>query len=155
MFSYQIIFSLKIFHVGPQGLKHGKFKSKKQNFTNFKFLQSEPMIDPNEGLQRKEKSIEPKMNEKWQFKGFQHSVAQLRVPLVAKISVCRNFRSRILDILTSKTIFFKSWSFVAGSSPTQIEISNKKSYTLTKVFCGCSKKANQLIQHEGKPVEPV
>ena len=38
MFSYQIIFSLKMFHDGPRGLKHGKFKSKKQNFTNFKFL---------------------------------------------------------------------------------------------------------------------
>ena len=50
------------------------------------------------------------------------------------------------DILTSKTIFFlKSWSSVAGLSPTQIEISNKKSYTLTNVFYGCSKKANQLI----------
>ena len=144
MFSYQIIFSLKIFHDDPRGLKHGKFKSKKQNFTNFKFLQSEPMIDPNEGLQRKEKSIEPKMNEKWQFKGFQHSVAQLRVPLVAKISVCRTFRLRILDHrkktvdLTYKPqkrfFFLKSWSSVAGLSPTQIEISNKKSYTLAKVF---------------------
>ena len=49
----------------------------------------------------------------------------------------------------------KSWSSVAGIGPTQIEISNKKSYTLTKVFYGCSKKANQLIQYEGKPVEPV
>ena len=41
------------------------------------------------------------------------------------------------DMLTSKTNFFlKSWSSVAGISPTQIEISNKKSYTLTKVFYG-------------------
>ena len=50
------------------------------------------------------------------------------------------------DILTSKTkSFLKSWSSVAGLSQTQIEISYKKSYTLTKVFYGCSKKANQLI----------
>ena len=53
------------------------------------------------------------------------------------------------DMLTSNTNFFflKSSSSVAGISPTQIEISNKKSYTLTKVFYGCSKKANQLISH--------
>ena len=50
------------------------------------------------------------------------------------------------DMLTSKKFFsLKSWSSVAGISPTQIEISNMKSYTLTKVFYGCSKKANQLI----------
>ena len=50
------------------------------------------------------------------------------------------------DIQTSKTNFFlKSWSSVAGLSPTQIEISNKKSYILTKVFYRCLKKANQLI----------
>ena len=51
------------------------------------------------------------------------------------------------DVLTSKKkkFFLKSWSSVAGISQTQIEINNKKSYTLTKVFYGCSKKANQLI----------
>ena len=50
------------------------------------------------------------------------------------------------DMLTSKINFFlKSQSSVAGISQTQIEINNKKSYTLTKVFYGCSKKANQLI----------
>ena len=35
MFSLLNIFSLKIFHDGPQDWKHGKFKSKKQSFTNF------------------------------------------------------------------------------------------------------------------------
>jgi len=35
MFSQQKIFSLKIFQDGPQSQKHGKFKSKKQSFTDF------------------------------------------------------------------------------------------------------------------------
>ena len=49
MFSYQFFFSLKIFHDGSRGSKHGKFKSKKQNFTNFNLIQSEASIDPNKG----------------------------------------------------------------------------------------------------------
>ena len=49
MFSYQFFFSLKIFHDGSRGSKHGKFKSKKQNFTNFNLIQSEALIDPNKG----------------------------------------------------------------------------------------------------------
>ena len=55
------------------------------------------------------------MNEKWPFKCFELSVAQLRGPLVAKISISWNFRLRILDqrkkngrfdILASETKFF-------------------------------------------------
>ena len=37
--------------------------------------------------------------------------------------------------------FLKTWSYVAGFSPTQIDISSKKSITLAKVFNGCSRKA--------------
>ena len=53
LFSYQIIFSLKIFHDGPRGLKHGKFKSKKQNFMNFNFIYSEALVDPIKGPHKK------------------------------------------------------------------------------------------------------
>ena len=46
---------------------------------------------------QKDQSFKQKMTEKWPFEGFWVSVAQLCGPLVGKISVCRNFRSRILD----------------------------------------------------------
>ena len=49
MFSYQIFFALKIFHDGSRGSKHGKFKSKKQTFTNFNFIWSEASVNPNKG----------------------------------------------------------------------------------------------------------
>ena len=48
-FSYQKIFSLKIFHDGHRIPKHGKFKSKKQIFTDFRFLLHEAPLDPNKG----------------------------------------------------------------------------------------------------------
>ena len=43
------------------------------------------------------KLFEQKLSELWPFEGFWVSVAQLCGPLVAKICVCRNFRSRILN----------------------------------------------------------
>ena len=49
MFSYQIFFFLKIFHDGSRGSKHGKFKSKKQNLTNFNFDWSEASVNPIKG----------------------------------------------------------------------------------------------------------
>ena len=42
-------FFLKIFHDGHETRKHGKFKSKKQIFTDFRFLLHEPLLDPNKG----------------------------------------------------------------------------------------------------------
>ena len=69
MFSYHRFFSLKVFHDGPRGSKHAKFKSKKQNITNFKFLKFEAIIDPNKYL-HKRKKIQPKMNEIWQLEDF-------------------------------------------------------------------------------------
>ena len=37
--------------------------------------------------------------------------------------------------------FLKTLSYIVGFSPTQIDISSKKSITLAKVFNGCSRKA--------------
>ena len=69
MFSYHKFFSLKVFHDGPRGSKHAKFKSKKQNFTNFKFLKFEAIIDPNKDLhKRKYQSSQKK--EIWQLEDF-------------------------------------------------------------------------------------
>ena len=42
-----------MFHAGPVGSKHGTFKSKNQNFTNLKFPQSEALIGPNKGFQKR------------------------------------------------------------------------------------------------------
>ena len=84
---------------------------------------------------------------------------------MAKLCACWDVCSQIVDVhkisvdlvcITLKVkIILKSWSSVTGLSSTQIDINSKKSYTLAKVFYDCSKKANQLIQHEGKSVEPV
>ena len=61
MFSYHKFFSVKVFHDDPRGSKHAKFKSKKQNFTNFKFLKFEAIIDPNKDLHKRKKQS----NQKW------------------------------------------------------------------------------------------
>ena len=56
MFPYQHIFSLKMFDNGPQGSKRPKFKSMKQNFTDFPFLLHEALLDP-EKVPCKDKKI--------------------------------------------------------------------------------------------------
>ena len=69
------------------------------------------------------------MNEIWRFEDFQLSVAQLCGPLVAKISVCRNVRLRILDqrkqsvnliYLPQKRFFFKILVLRSWCKPIQL-----------------------------------
>ena len=155
MFSYHKFFSVKVFHDDPRGSKHAKFKSKKQNFTHFKFLKFEAIIDFNKDLHKRKKQS----NQKWTRYGNWKIFSSRLINFVALwwpkksfvgIFVCGSSisaknRSIWYTNLKNNFFFLKSWSSVAGLSPTQIEISNKKSYTLTNVFYGCSKKANQLI----------
>ena len=50
MFSKQIFFL--IFHDGPQGWKHDKFKSKKQKFSDFNFFVHETFYNNSRGIQK-------------------------------------------------------------------------------------------------------
>ena len=55
---YQLnIFSSKIFHDGHRTWKHGKFKSKKQIFSDFCFLLHEAPLDPNKGPCKKKNDL--------------------------------------------------------------------------------------------------
>ena len=65
MFSLLKIFSLKIFHDGPQDWKHGKFKSKKQKFTDIKFLLHEAYVWTPKAPQK----IGAHLSQKWSRNG--------------------------------------------------------------------------------------